>query len=153
MITLTESKCKDLIKGIVRDPKLWKLTYGQALSEVDSFELEEDYIYLIIRKDDLLIGCYTYRPFTKNVAEVHAFILSEFWGSGISKEVASSAYEYFINKGFIKLFTTVPDICIHVLKHLSYLGFTACGSIKDGIVFNHRLCTLFLFEKDLRNIK
>jgi hypothetical protein len=138
----------ELVRSIITTPKLYEAVSGKEIP-VAEFKVDLEYQYLIFKQDDKVLGCLQIKPLTKLVLDVHIFILPENWGTGIVKEIAHEGHKYIKELGYTKTFTRVPSNCMHVLHCLQKIGYTSCGMIEKGIVFNKTLVTLFLFEREL----
>lgn len=154
MITITPTKHYELIKKIVTTPILWEVENGQDTTLTSkTYRVDKTQDWLLIRKEDQVIGLFSVRGFTKIVAEVHSYILPHYWGTPVSKEAVHAGFKYLHdNNLYLKVFTMVPEVCTHVIKHCQDIGWAECGSIKAGVIYNGRLQTLILFDKDLEEV-
>ena len=139
----------DLIKSIITNPLLFRLTAGKSENS-QGFKVDKSWKYLIFRLDDNTpVACVQIKELTKIVLEVHIFVLPKFWGNQISLEVVTAGHEWIKSQGYRKTFTRVPANCVHILKFLNQINYKVCGMIENGIVHNNFLVTLFFYEHEL----
>ncbi len=145
MITIEETTDYELIKTIVTNPDLLRLSEGFD-ADSKTITIDNSWIYLLIKDDDNLVGCFRLKEMTKAMIEGHIHILPTYWGNELTKEAVVLGHKWIKEQGYLKVFTFVPANCIHVLKFLHKLDYKICGSIKNAIVYRNILVTLFLYE-------
>lgn len=145
MITCQLTKDYETIHSIITNPLLFKLTYGQV-QDVSTFCVDRAWQYILIKNDDVILGCVQCQEFNAIILEVHIFLLPEFHGTGIVKELSESAHGFIRELGYRQVFTKIPSVCTHVLKCVQNLNYKCCGMIEKGVVYNNILCTLFLYN-------
>lgn len=145
MITLNNTKDIECITKILSDKQLFKLTNGRDRSSDESL-IEENFNYKIIKNDEDIVGCFRYRSLSNTTLEGHISILPKYWNTGIPQESVKQGMLWAKENKYLKLFAPVPSVCIHMLQFLHNLGFTCCGMIKNGVVYNNQLATLFFYE-------
>ena len=151
MIVLELTKDIELIKSILTNPVLWRLTMGQSDDEsIENFEPDMTYQYLTINDQYFdPIGLFMVKELTKTVLEVHIFILPKYWGTDVSIKAAKTGHMWAKKEGYLKTFTRVPANCTHVLKYLEQINYHCCGQITKGIVHNKLLASLFLYDYEV----
>lgn len=140
---------KELIKSIITQPKLWELEYGQGMS-LQEFEVDESFIYLLIKEDNNILGMFQTREITRILIDAHIYLLPEYWGKDYSLRAVNTLFGYFQHSGYNKVITDVPKVCSHVIKLLKKVGCKQCGYIDDGVIYNNKLMGLLLFSYDLK---
>ncbi len=145
MIELKETQEVDVIKSIMTNPILFRLTNGKS-ANINDFQLDETFQYLVCKKEEEIVGLLQVKALTKVVLEVHIFLLPKYWGKKVSYEVADAGHKWVKEQGYLKTFNRVPANCIHVLKFLQEINYKVCGMIEKGIIHNNCLVTLFLYE-------
>lgn len=146
MMYITRTDDYLTVKEILSVPVLFNCTYGQGQNSLDLWDLKQKE-WLLVLEDHFIIGCIEIREVTKQCLEVHIYVLPEFWSK--SKEFVATGYAWAKEQGYKSIFSSVPENCIHMLRFVHKVGFEAVGSIKNGIVYNGHLVTLFLFNKQL----
>ena len=146
-MNITEIHDSNIIKRIVTNPLLFKLHGFAGFVEDYEPNLHNDDIWLHIIQDDKDIGLVQLEPITAITANSHVYILPEHHGSGIALEAVREVREYIKEKlRFKKIICTVPFDCGHVVKFNNKVGFTPCGLIHNGVIYNNRLQDLIIFE-------
>lgn len=149
-VTVRPTGNLELIRGIITEPKLFALSYGQSVDS-KNFEVEHNgFHYLHIKNGIKTVGCMQVRTLTRILLEAHIYILPEYWGTGISDRASEVGFEWAKSQGYYQVFTDVPKECTHVIRLLKRVGWVQCGHIKDGIIFNNKLQDLKFFCYDLR---
>lgn len=145
MLTLIDTKDGDVLSKILSDKQLFKLTNGRDKGSDESL-IEDNFNYKIIKSDDDVVGCFRYRSISNTTLEGHISILPKYWNTGVPQESVKQGMLWAKENKYLKLFAPVPSSCIHMLQFLQNLGFTCCGMIKDGVIYNNQLATLFFYE-------
>lgn len=146
---LEETRDKELIKSIITEPKLWELEYGQGMS-LEEFKIDDSFTYLLIKKEDNILGMFQTREITRILMDAHIYLLPEYWGREYSYKALITLFDYFKNTKYNKLITDVPECCSHVISLMNKVGAVLCGYIDNGVVYNNRLMGLMLFSYDLK---
>ncbi len=142
---------KDRIKSIITDPLLFQLLEGQDKSvEIKDIEPNMSSNWLIVSKDEEDIGCIEFIQMTSVLAKAHIRILPKYWDKGLAHVAVKVGIQWFKENGYKTIMTWVPANCIHVLRFLMSTPFKACGQIKNGVIYNGTLVSLFIFEAEVK---
>lgn len=134
-----------LITDILNTPELLKLTDPDTMKA--EFDPREKYLLVT---DPGAVGLIRLHPMTHVTAIGHIHLLPQVHGTGKSVEAVMETKEYIKkNLTYKSIITTVPMECEHVIKLMNKTGFTPCGVINQGIVFNHKLQDLILFQTEV----
>jgi RimJ/RimL family protein N-acetyltransferase len=140
---------KELIKSIITEPTLWKLEYGQGMN-IEDFEVDESFTYLVIRENDDILGIFQTREITRILVEAHIYLLPKYWGKDYSSRALNALFRYYEHSNYHKVITDVPQCCSHVIRLLKKTGCKQCGYIDKGVIYNNKLMGLLLFSYDLK---
>lgn len=150
-IKLTEED--SILNKALADPKIYQMVNGTPYTKpFDKTYLEElrekGFKFLVIYHAEEVIGVFSFREVTKLLIEAHIHILAEYHTKGFGKQAVEAGILWFKENTSLKqLVTYVPSNCFHVLKFMQSNNFIACGSIKDGVVYNNTLVSLFIFQR------
>lgn len=143
-----KTKNKELIESILNIPELYNLTNGQGVNEPAT--ISPGFEYLIVEEEEKILGMFSIKKQTEMVMEGHIRILPEYWKTVVPTLALNAAMHYIkMNTNCLKVMTTVPGNCFHVLKFMKENRFRMCGCINEGIVYNNELVSLLFFEKGL----
>lgn len=134
----------DAIRDIIRNPTLFNCTYGQDPDDTLDLEGKE---FLLVKMDDVNIGCFEIQEWTHKTLEAHIFVLPHYWKNSL--EVVKAGEQWAREHKYTVITTKIPANCIHMLKFITRIDYKAAGLLHKAIVYNNQLVDLLLFEKQL----
>lgn len=148
MLTISETKDYELVKEVITSPKIFAFTYGQSL-QVQNFEVDKTYRYLVIKKEEETVAILPIREVTKKLLETHIYMNTDYLGSDIYKNIKEVGHEWALNQGYLVITSSCPSNAIHSIKFFNKLNYIPCGLIKNAVIYNGHLVSLILFNYDL----
>lgn len=148
MIELTNVNNWDWIKTLMKDPKLFKVSWPDE--DINTWEPNKSMTWFILHDDDNIYGCLEIKEFTRITAEVHIHILSNWWGKNVSDDIKDAICNQLRNKTGVKnLLTMSPSNINHMEPVLLRWGFKQQGTIENCVIWDGEMADFKIFVKDL----
>lgn len=131
---------KVLVKSILTDPDLYKLISDDFSPPIEEFEpvWGDSIVYLLVKKEDKVIGVTVGHFITSSCMIGHFNILPEYWGD--NKEANRACIDWaFENTNTIKCIAFIPEYCKEVLASALSMGCYEEGYISNSILKGGKL--------------
>lgn len=147
MITQTEDR--DLIKKIMCNKLLFKVSMPDediAALEAGIWEPSDSAVYLNY-DGKAIIRLY---QLTNISVDMHIHLLPEYWGSGISDEMAREIEDWLIqNTNYCKIVVQTPQCCREVLQAAVRDGYQLEGVLTGAIFWRGKVENMVILAKFL----
>ena len=143
---------KKLIREVIVDSDMWKLTHGEKTTSVPDEYIVPVYLSHLAAydEDEKLLAILPYKQYTAVMVELHIYVLKEYQGTGLSLEIGEKFYEWIKdNTTYLKGMVTAPATCEHSINYLLRMGFFPEAHLKHAMVYNHELVGLFIFTREI----
>ena len=151
---------KSLILSILTDDGIWPLVSADD-QPAEEFEVDvemDDFYYLAVIKNELVIGLYVLHPFNSASLEIHANILPQY-RKDFAAQSAEKVLQWFdenVSSEFQKLVARIPSLYPNVYHFTLKHGFQSEGYLINAVRKHgelHDLHLLGLQRKDLKDEK
>ena len=144
------------IKSVFLNPVIYQMTKGD-LDDIHTWEPPQNKRYVSIHLDnykETLLGVASYNEVSPVLGEGHILIKPQYHNTAITVEAGKAFQRWLkVNTNYKTIITLIPGLCPHSMKYVEKLGFTACGNIPNGTVYNNILTSMFIFSVDLSNLE
>ena len=142
MIKVVSTVNESVIMDILGVPEIWA-TVSEGDIEPEEFNIDfEDTIWLLMIKDDTIIGMYNFEALNSVSVEIHAHVLPEY-RKQYSKETGTAALRWLFDNvpWAYKVVAQVPEIYPNVSSFVESFGFELEGTnreswLKDGSLWD-----------------
>jgi len=152
MLKLLENPSVYTLNKFITHPALYKLHTGDELYRAENIKYDPmtNFIIYIEKETGKYVGAISYNIKGHTLAEIHIWILPEWWGTPYTNDVASMTKEFLREKKKLKkLFTYIPHTAKHAIALVTRHGATVAGKLDACFTYNDELCDLLIFEEAL----
>jgi hypothetical protein len=121
----------------------------QVIKSVYDLEPNLTHEWLLIIKDNNIVGMFEIQPLSKITGIVHLHIKEEFQKQGVAIEAMNALTEYLKPTPIKQLIGSIAVKNKHIMSIVNKTKARCCGLISNGIIWNNELQDIALFQLEV----